>query len=108
MSAHPFGVEASRGMLRVAGEVDMAVAATLLDAILAAGFDGDATELVVDLSEVTFLDSTGISALLEAHNRLANSYIRLRITDPTPLVRRVLVLGGVSDHLGLSHLTAVD
>ena len=108
MSTHPFGVEASPGSLRVTGEVDLAVAATLLDAILSVGLTGDVAEVVVDLSEVSFLDSTGMTALVEARNRLADTRVELRVADPSPFVRRVLVLGGVSEQLGLPPMAGID
>ena len=108
MHPHPYVVVASPGRLRVAGEVDLAVSAALLDAIISAGSTGGTPDLVVDLTEVTFLDSTGINALVEARNRLAAEDIRLRIENPTPFVAHVLDVVGVADHLGLQRLTAVD
>jgi len=108
MQSHPFAVVASPGKLRVAGEVDLAVSAALLDAIISAGSTGGTCDLIVDLTEVTFLDSTGINALVDARNRLATESVRLRIENPTPFVAHVLDVVGVAEHLGLQRLTAVD
>ena len=102
MRTHPFGVEASPGRLRVTGEVDMAVAAILLDAILCAALTGNDADLVVDLSEVTFLDSIGIAALVEAHTRLAGQRIELRITSPSLCVSQVFDVTGVGQVLAIS------
>ena len=58
--------------VRVTGELDLATATELrhrLDAVIAAG-TGD---LDLDLSEVTFLDSSGLVALLEARRRCTTS-----------------------------------
>jgi len=100
MSAHPFGVEVSAGGLSVSGEVDMAVASTLLDAIVTAGQTGPAADLVVDLSQVTFLDSSGISALIEAQRRLAASDVELRVSNASPFVTKVFAVSGVDRVLG--------
>ncbi len=108
MSTRPFGVEASPGELRVTGEVDLAVAAPLLDAILSTGLAGDLAALGVDMSRVTFLDSTGIATLVEARNRLAEHGIVLQVLEPAPSVRRVLALAGVSRFLGLPEGASVD
>ena len=55
--------------LELAGELELATAPTLnaqLDAALADGAD----LVLVDLSGLEFIDSTGIALLVEAHNRL--------------------------------------
>jgi anti-anti-sigma factor len=49
-----------------------------------------ASELTVDLSEVTFLDQRGIGALLGAAHRLAEGGSTMTITGVTPDVRTVL------------------
>ena len=108
MSTHPFGVEAFPGRLHVAGEVDLAVAATLLDAILVAGLSGQARDLVVDLAEVTFLDSTGIAVLVQASRRLADMQVHLRLANPSPFVARVMDISGVGELLGLRATATAD
>jgi len=69
----PFGVEASRtngtATVAVRGEVDLYTASGLWDAIDAAIAE-EPHELIVDLSDVTFLDSTGLNVLVRAHKRL--------------------------------------
>jgi anti-sigma B factor antagonist len=54
----------------VHGEVDLASADRVRDALMAVASDG-AEALVVDLSGCTFLDSSGLRALLEARRALA-------------------------------------
>ncbi len=77
------------------GELDMASVPVLRDAFDAAG--DDHTTVVVDLTELTFIDSTGISELLRANRRLRpRGGIVLR--SPTDLVRRVLEITA-ADHL---------
>jgi anti-anti-sigma factor len=50
----------------------------------------DTAELVVDLSEVTFIDQRGVGALLGAAHRLAENGRSLVVRDAPPSIRTVL------------------
>ena len=67
----------------------MASAPKLRDALFAAvvATDGD---VVVDLTEVTFMDSTGLGVLANVYKRLGSNGRRLVVKSPTRKVRRVL------------------
>src|SRR5690242_11454468 len=54
--------------IALAGELDLSSVHDLETAILAAE-KSDATLILVDLAEVTFIDSTGLSQLLDAKKR---------------------------------------
>src|SRR4051794_32243135 len=58
-------VRDDRAVLRVAGEVDLLTAPQLGEALAAALAPGRV--VVADLAGVTFMDSTGLRTLLEAH-----------------------------------------
>lgn len=88
----PFRVEWSAGVISVAGEVDLACAPRMLEAILAAG-----PEVLVDMSEVTFMDSTGISVLVEARNTLTAGGGSLKVSAVSGPVQRVLAMTGMDD-----------
>jgi anti-sigma B factor antagonist len=89
--------------LAVAGEVDLDSAGVLRVAIDEA-LAGDAdTALVVDLDQVTFLDSTGISVLVAGRHAAAERGRALQVVNPRGMVRRVLEVTGV-----LPSLTAGD
>jgi anti-sigma B factor antagonist len=60
---------ASGTYLTVAGELDIATAPDLRDRLLAAVKRG-ATRIVVDLREVTFMDSVAMAAILHARTQL--------------------------------------
>ncbi len=82
-----------------AGEVDLASAEALEQEATAALVQAETTEVVVDLSGVTFLDSSGISALVK-QRRLADERGKLmRISGAGGTVRDVLQLTGVWQHL---------
>jgi anti-sigma B factor antagonist len=64
------------------GEIDLSTASQLRDAIRA-GFDEGPETLVIDLSGVTFADSTALHALLDADRRALAAGMRLAIV-PAP------------------------
>lgn len=81
-----------RAVLSVAGEVDLSNATELRTAIESAATR--AFEIWLDLSAVTFMDSSGLHAMSEARLRLVEANIRLTIICPPGPVLRVLALTG--------------
>jgi anti-anti-sigma factor len=77
------------GVVVAAGDVDLASAPTLVDAVLARLEDAGHARL--DLSGVTFLDSSGIHALI----RLARAGDVTISSDLRPAVRKVLEVSGL-------------
>src|SRR4051812_40706038 len=86
--------------VRVAGEITLENVAQLRTVLHRAIDDVRASAVEVDLSLVTFIDSTGIGKLVgaRAHARTSNS--DLWIVNPSPGVRRVLSMLGLLDILG--------
>ena len=83
-------------VVRVSGEVDIQTSPILddhLQRVLADGHDS----FVVDLSRVTFLDSTGLSVLINALKRCQGAGGHMRLESPQPHVRRVFEVTGLSD-----------
>jgi anti-sigma B factor antagonist len=70
-------------VVEVSGDVDMATAPEFEQELGRAVEDGLATALVVDLSRVEFIDSTGLNALVRAfeRQRLAGSQLALVSDD---------------------------
>jgi anti-sigma B factor antagonist len=54
--------------------------------------------VVVDLSEVTFIDSTGLGVLVEARSKLADRKSFL-LSAPQPETRRALEISGLAKHM---------
>lgn len=88
-------------VVAVTGEVDVSNAARLREALDARLADHVA-ELVVDLSEVSYIDSTGIGVLVGTAHRAEEQGARFEVARPQKNVARVLGLLGVSEEL---HLT---
>ena len=81
-------------VITVGGECDMNAAPSLSVAV-EAGFQRGASMIVVDLDEVTFIDSTAIGILLAARERLRRSGGDFEVVCSVPAVTRVLKIVGV-------------
>ncbi|OJF10618.1 STAS domain-containing protein [Couchioplanes caeruleus] len=91
--------EATTVCLTVTGEIDMATVDGLARALREAISHAGVTEVVADLSAVTFCDSSGVAALDRAYAEGMRRGTVFRITHPQPPVRRVLELTGMLETL---------
>jgi anti-sigma B factor antagonist len=82
-------------VVRATGEIDMSTVDVLRRELDAARAE-DATALL-NLSGVTFIDSTGLHLLLDASHRSAVSDWGFFVGRPSEAVRRLLDLSGTSD-----------
>ncbi len=73
------------------GELD-ALTATRLRQVLAGMASG--TRVVIDLSEVAFIDSTGLNALVGGIRRIRECGGHVAVSSSSPRVRRLLTLTG--------------
>lgn len=76
-------------VVKVRGVVDFWSAGPLQEQVNFA-LQGRRPHLVFDLSEVTFVDSTGLGLLVSVHRRAESGGGWLHIAGPSPQVRRVL------------------
>ena len=100
--SHPVGVNPGelqvlvsgddrRYEFRLLGELDMSTAPQLRDELVRVPTEG--VELVtVDLADLAFIDSTGLSVLISAFKRLRQQGGDMTLRSPTPSTRRVLEL----------------
>jgi anti-sigma B factor antagonist len=84
----------------VRGEVDMKTAPAIEEALETA-IRASAGAFVVDLSDVGFLDSSGLQVLLRARALLGREDRALVLVCPFGPVRRVFELSGVSELFAL-------
>jgi anti-anti-sigma factor len=85
----------SRGF---AAELDVAMSHHR--SICALSADGDRVPgLVVDLTQVRFLDSKGLQSLLTAHRTVAEEGGQLVVANPQGIVLRMLEVSGALDHI---------
>ena len=77
------------------GEIDLSNAATMF-ASIADGVPNEATALILDMSDVRYIDSSGLRMLLELSKRLGWRDQTIRIVVPADAgIRRILSLSGV-------------
>ncbi len=82
----------SRWTLELVGELDLANARTLSKAFDQAEASGSSVR--IDLTELEFIDSTGIALLVAIHRKLGDDRLSLQ-PSRTNAVRRVLALTGL-------------
>ncbi len=90
--------ESGRDVMRVKGEIDLSTA-PVLEARLGELEHADA--LVLDLSDVTFIDSTGLRVILAADTQRREREQTLPIVAPDGPVLRLFQLTGVDVRLAL-------
>jgi anti-anti-sigma factor len=84
--------------IEVTGELDLAAAPVLGEEVERAFQDG-ATELVIDLGGVRFIDSAGLRQLLATLEECERRGCPLRLVPGPPGVQRVFEISGLIDHL---------
>jgi anti-anti-sigma factor len=85
--------------LQLSGELDFSGRERAEQALRDLEGDRSLSLIIVDLGQLSFIDSTGIAWLLAASERSRADSSRLRVTRSTPAVERVLRLTGVSERL---------
>jgi anti-sigma B factor antagonist len=81
--------------LQLTGELDLAGAAPLQDAVTGAVASAEVAAVLVDLDGVTFLDSTGIGSLVAGWRTATDRGKGYRIDNARGMVREVLSITGV-------------
>ena len=84
-----FTVDVSESSVKISGEIDLLTAPAMIDAVLKSSI----AEL--DLSEVTFMGSTGLDALMVLRQQRA----ALRIVASSPAVQRLLAITDMTELL---------
>jgi len=93
-------VQSTTYVVRPRGEIDLAVAGELRDHLLRL-LDAGATNLIVDLGGVSFLDSTGLTALMTAHRRAEIVGGRVVVARADRNVAEVFEITGLDGAFGL-------
>jgi anti-anti-sigma factor len=86
--------------IKVVGEFDNAAGAELLERFEQVA--RAASEVVLDLAEVSFIDSAGMRAIIVIEHRVSERSMSLTIAPPAPEVTELLQLTGIADHVVLA------
>jgi len=87
-------------VIEVSGELDLA-SSPALEHELEQRVDSGPGTVVVDLRQLEFMDSTGLSVLVRAHQRAIESDRTFAIVKGPPQVQRLLDLTGVAERLNI-------
>jgi len=79
---------------RLRGSLDLETAPSMRAALTEAAAEGK-HDLIVDLSQLEFLDSTGLGTLVGAHRRTLEHNGRLRLIVGTGTIQRLLNITGL-------------
>ncbi|MGO9489846.1 MAG: STAS domain-containing protein [Solirubrobacteraceae bacterium] len=90
--------ESDRVVLTLQGELDMANASLLQGAIEEEKLQ-DTKTVVLDLEQLTFLDSTGLRIILSAREMCWRRGQEFAVTPGSQQVQRLLSVTGVGEHL---------
>lgn len=96
-------------VVSIRGDIDLATAPGLRELLLPVLARGVVTPVLIDLSEVSFMDSTGVHLLVDTHRQLESQGRRFAVAcHEHGRVHRLLGLVGVLDVLPVRFLGASD
>jgi anti-sigma B factor antagonist len=84
------------------GELDVDSADTVRDSLAEAALRPDCRSLVVDVSQLIFIDSYALGALVSARNTALGAGVKLTLVNPSAPVRKAIEVTGLGDVFGLS------
>lgn len=88
-------VHQQHGVVSLAGELDVAAAPRLGEALQSL-LEHDCRQILMDLSAVTFLDSSGLAELIRANQTLRRQGRHMHLHHPPRAVLRLLDMTGVT------------
>jgi stage II sporulation protein AA (anti-sigma F factor antagonist) len=83
------------------GELDVDRADAVRDSLAAAATTPGCRYLRVDVSDLGFIDSYGLGALVSARNSAAAKGVTLTLAEPSPPVRKAIEVTGLGHVFGL-------
>lgn len=94
-------------IIELRGELDIARVPALRSQLVGILRERDPGRLVLDLTALEFIDSTGLSVLVWAHRRLSERGGLLCLVAPSATVRKILRITGLHERLSI-HPTVQD
>ena len=95
---HEEAPDAQTRVIAVEGEADMSTAVKFNERFFTAARSG-ARRVIADLSDVEFIDSTMLNALVVGHRRMVRDHGRFAVVCDGPKVKRVLEITGLGQIL---------
>jgi anti-sigma B factor antagonist len=85
-------------VITVSGELDLASSGALEEELTRVA-ESDTEQVIIDLRELEFMDSTGLSTLVKAHQRAQEAGQEFVLVRGSHQVQRLLSLTGVAERL---------
>jgi anti-anti-sigma factor len=92
-------MEGGVAVVALRGELDVAATPELEDALLAAADEPGVQGIVIDLSELDFMDSSGLRAVVMADQRLSEQGLRFALVRGGEPVHRVFEITRMTERL---------
>jgi anti-sigma B factor antagonist len=90
--------EGRASVITVSGELDLASSAALEEELVRVA-ESDSEQVILDLRGLEFMDSTGLSTLVKAHQRAQEAGQRFGLVRGPQQVQRLLSLTGIAERL---------
>jgi anti-sigma B factor antagonist len=84
----------------VAGEFDI-TGTEVFWAHVSQAVEARPVSITVEARGLTFVDSSGLAAIVRAREAATNAGVQFRVSEPSPALRRILELFGVEDLLSV-------
>lgn len=83
-------------VVRVKGELDMLIAEEMREAVDKRLEEKDIKNLILNLEKVTFIDSSGLGAIIGRYKKMAAKDGRMFIVGARPQVEKILYFSGIN------------
>ena len=101
LSLHAFEEDDQQIRLALSGEFDLSSALTFEEQLRRIEDTRRPRTIVLDLTQLRFMDSTGVRLILSAHLRSLRDGWGLQIVAGTDAVRRIFSLTGLTERLNI-------
>ena len=81
--------------VKLAGELDEYSATCTRDKLDKLFSNESFNKVVIDMSELTFMDSTGIGVLIGRYKKIKNNNKQIYITNPNKQIEKIFVMSGI-------------
>lgn len=95
----------SHALVALSGELDVSTVGLLYEQLAALAAEG-VCHVSLNLTEVTYMDSTGLSVLIAEHKRAKSMEGELIIFSPSPHLRKLFAITGLDSYLNIRPKTA--
>ena len=89
-----YNEEDGRWILETIGDIDIASSKALKE-VLVNKFEEKAQDIILDFTQLDYIDSTGLGIIIGAYGRMKESGKKLTIIHPKESIKRLLTITGL-------------